>query len=165
MSDLRKAAQDVLNALNAPNRHTLLGISKQLDAIDALRAALATPEAEPVAHQSRWKTYDGEWSEWIPGKLREHPPGIEVEIRALYDHPPAAQAEIDRLNAGWHEANKAALSKALALNLAREALKKLSFAAQTTGGVAGRDEGLCQAIEGAAEALAAIDAALKGGKS
>ena len=35
----------------------------------------------------------------------------------------------------------------------REALKRLSFAAQTTGGVAGRDEGLVAAIDNASQAL------------
>lgn len=40
-----------------------------------------------------------------------------------------------------------------------EALRKLSFAAQITGGVAGRDEHLCAAIDGATVALAAYDAA------
>jgi hypothetical protein len=35
----------------------------------------------------------------------------------------------------------------------RGALKRLSFAAQTTGGVAGRDEGLVAAIDTAREAL------------
>jgi hypothetical protein len=36
-----------------------------------------------------------------------------------------------------------------------EAAKKLSLAAQTTGGTAGRDEGLCAAIDSLEEALAA----------
>jgi hypothetical protein len=35
----------------------------------------------------------------------------------------------------------------------RGALKRLSFAAQTTGGVAGRDEGLVAAIDNARQAL------------
>ena len=35
----------------------------------------------------------------------------------------------------------------------REALKQLSFAAQITGGVAGRDENLCAAIDNAQKAL------------
>jgi regulator of replication initiation timing len=35
----------------------------------------------------------------------------------------------------------------------RQALKRLSFAAQTTGGVAGRDEGLVAAIDNASQTL------------
>ena len=39
-----------------------------------------------------------------------------------------------------------------------EALKRLSFCAQTTGGVAGRDDELCSAIEASAKAIAAAQA-------
>ena len=39
-----------------------------------------------------------------------------------------------------------------------EALKRLSFCAQTTGGVAGRDDELCSAIEASAKAIAAAEA-------
>lgn len=39
-----------------------------------------------------------------------------------------------------------------------EAIKRLSFCAQTTGGTAGRDEGLCAAIGGAEKAIAAAEA-------
>ena len=38
------------------------------------------------------------------------------------------------------------------------ALKRLSFCAQTTGGVAGRDDELCSAIEASAKAIAAAEA-------
>ena len=41
-----------------------------------------------------------------------------------------------------------------------DALKKLSFAAQTSGGTAGRDEALCDAIADTVPAIAALDAAL-----
>ena len=41
-----------------------------------------------------------------------------------------------------------------------EALKRLSFCAQTTGGVAGRDDELCSAIEASAKAIAEAEAAL-----
>lgn len=39
-----------------------------------------------------------------------------------------------------------------------EALKRLSFAAQTTGGTAGRDEALCSAIDAAAAAITRAEA-------
>jgi len=39
-----------------------------------------------------------------------------------------------------------------------EALKRLSFSAQTTGGVAGRDDELCSAIEASAKAIAEAEA-------
>ena len=39
-----------------------------------------------------------------------------------------------------------------------EALKRLSFCAQTTGGVAGRDDELCSAIEASAKAIAEAEA-------
>ena len=39
-----------------------------------------------------------------------------------------------------------------------EALKRLSFCAQTTGGVAGRDDELCSAIEASTKAIAAAEA-------
>ena len=45
-----------------------------------------------------------------------------------------------------------------------EALKRLSFAAQTTGGVAGQDEGLCAAIDAATAVIAKVVAHTKGAK-
>lgn len=45
-----------------------------------------------------------------------------------------------------------------------EALKRLLFAAQTTGGVAGRDEGLCAAIDAATAVIAKVVAHTKGAK-
>ena len=45
-----------------------------------------------------------------------------------------------------------------------EALKRLSFAAQTTGGVAGRDEGLCAAIDAATAVITKVVTHIKGAK-
>lgn len=47
------------------------------------------------------------------------------------------------------------------LTQAREALKELSFAAQTTGGTVGRDDDLVAAISVSTSAIAAIDKGLK----
>ncbi|MFB3910457.1 MAG: hypothetical protein ACE15D_18865 [Candidatus Eisenbacteria bacterium] len=46
------------------------------------------------------------------------------------------------------------------LQQAREALGRLSFMAQTSGGTTGRDDEMCAAISDATQILAAIDAAL-----
>ena len=60
MSDLRKAAEQALEALEGDYRHAVRD-----DAIDALRAALAQPEPEPVAWMQTENFIDsaGLWDE------------------------------------------------------------------------------------------------------
>lgn len=54
------------------------------------------------------------------------------------------------------EAQEQYLVSVSAIGSLARALKQLSFAAQITGGVAGRDEALCAAISGAEEAMSLV---------
>ena len=65
MSDLRKAAQQALEALKNTVEHLPVHFDDHFEAIEALRAALAQPEPEPVAWMKRlylpgddWDAYD-----------------------------------------------------------------------------------------------------------
>lgn len=70
----------------------------------------------------------------------------------------SAMAALD----GWHRAKDAASARPVLAEPVNarllEALKKLSFLAQTTGGTSGRDEELVDAIETACSALSAAEA-------
>ena len=70
----------------------------------------------------------------------------------------SAMAALD----GWHKAKDAASARPVPAEPVNarllEALKRLSFCAQTTGGVAGRDDELCSAIEASAKAIAEAEA-------
>ena len=89
MSELREAAQAALTAYET--YRDVDDIDGLDDAINALRAALAQPEAEPepVAWQVRWIDPEEGHGDWVPTRdadfYRSHP---NYEVRPLYAHPP-----------------------------------------------------------------------------
>ncbi len=91
---------------------------------------------EPVAWIYDWQAPEGLIRDWSTNNAAEIPEGA-TNIRPLY----ARQVPAEPLNARL-----------------LDAIKRLSFCAQTTGGTAGRDEGLCAAIGGAEKAIAAAEA-------
>ena len=104
---------------------------------DALAARLAELEGqEPVAWVYDWQAPEGLIKGWVETN-RDAIPEDATNIRPLYARPIPAEPVNARL---------------------LEALKRLSFCAQTTGGVAGRDDELCSAIEASAKAIAAAEA-------
>lgn len=104
---------------------------------DALAARLAELEGqEPVAWVYDWQAPEGLIKGWVETN-REAIPENANNIRPIYARPVPAEPVNARL---------------------LEALKRLSFCAQTTGGVAGRDDELCSAIEASAKAIAEAEA-------
>jgi len=104
---------------------------------DALAARLAELEGqEPVAWVYDWQAPEGLIKGWVETN-RDAIPEDATNIRPLYARPIPAEPVNARL---------------------LEALKRLSFCAQTTGGVAGRDDELCSAIEASAKAIAEAEA-------
>lgn len=66
-------------------------------------------EAAPIAWQWRSRLKGGAWDAWERGRYNaEVPPFAEVEERALYAHPPAAQSEIATLRDRVAELTEAA---------------------------------------------------------
>ena len=91
MSELRKAAQMALEALNLASRNGTDGLKryelKELDdTITALRAALAQPEPEPVA----W--WDGKDSVVFTHDEIYTPNWTDYWTQPLYAHPPQRNA-------------------------------------------------------------------------
>jgi hypothetical protein len=61
MSDLRKAAEMALDALDMYREHDAENIGLADAAYEALRQALAQPEQEPVAYVTIEPALDGDW--------------------------------------------------------------------------------------------------------
>lgn len=81
----------------------------------------------------------------------------------LLDYKPEEQAEFDfmkeMLLSAFYRITQGVKTEIQPVNARLlEAIKRLSFCAQTTGGTAGRDEGLCAAIGEAEKAIAAAEA-------
>lgn len=84
----------------------------------------------------------------------------------LLDYKPEEQAEFDfmkeMLLSAFYRITQGVKTEIQPVNARLlEAIKRLSFCAQTTGGTAGRDEGLCAAIGEAEKAVAAAEAQQK----
>lgn len=84
----------------------------------------------------------------------------------LLDYKPEEQAEFDfmkeMLLSAFYRITQGVKTEIQPVNARLlEAIKRLSFCAQTTGGTAGRDEGLCAAIGEAEKAIAAAEAQQK----
>ena len=84
----------------------------------------------------------------------------------LLDYKPEEQAEFDfmkeMLLSAFYRITQGVKTEIQPVNARLlEAIKRLSFCAQTTGGTAGRDEGLCAEIGEAEKAIAAAEAQQK----
>ena len=82
MSELRKAAQQALEALKNTVEHLPVHFDEHFEAIEALRTALAQPEQEPVA----W--WDGKESVVFMHDEIYTPNWTDYWTRPLYTHPP-----------------------------------------------------------------------------
>ena len=131
--------------------HYLTTAAEMLKALISENAALKQGAGEPVL-----------WSITLDG----------VHTENTFNNKRVALAVAQALNDKFPEAGRRAvvpLYTRPATPLADEpelleALKRLLFAAQTTGGVAGRDEGLCAAIDAATAVIAKVVAHTKGAK-
>lgn len=90
MSELRKAAQQALEALNLASRNGTDGLKryelKELDdTITAIRAALAQPEQEPVAWHMSGR---GKCNRVMIGEPSDQHREMFTHIQALYTVPP-----------------------------------------------------------------------------
>jgi hypothetical protein len=96
MTDLRKAAEQALAVLQDEqyvSRYTHI-----TEAIEALRAALSQPQAEPVAWMYHGIRFDGTQHDrasliWRPEYMDAMSASKGVQAAPLYTHPAPAQAE------------------------------------------------------------------------
>ena len=88
MSELREAAKAALTAYE--KFRDVDDIDGLDDAMDRLRAALAQPEAEPVAWEARWIDPEEGASYWVPTQNPDfYRSRLNYEVRPLYANPPS----------------------------------------------------------------------------
>ena len=156
MADTPESAQKARDMKEEYRSASCEDVARRVDECMALRA-------ERDALAAKLKEVDGRIDDLL---ATCHRLALELECLLLdtKDSAPvsrwwdSAMAALD----GWHKAKDAASARPVPAEPVNarllEALKRLSFCAQTTGGVAGRDDELCSAIEASAKAIAEAEA-------